>query len=41
MEVIDKSFDDYEVIPNSEITIRRSVNHASVSKYKINGKEST
>lgn len=41
IDVIDKSFDDYDIVPGSELVVRRSVNHASVSKYKINGKEVT
>lgn len=41
MEVIDKGPDEYEIVPNSELVVRRSVNHASISKYKINGTEST
>lgn len=42
-EILDKDpeSEEFEVIKGTEFSIRRTVNHASVSKYEINRKEST
>nr|AAS90118.1 condensin subunit [Tetrahymena thermophila] len=38
-EIRDKEGEEYEVIPGTEFTVRRTVNKSSVSKYEINDKE--
>ena len=33
--------DDYEIIPDTEFTVRRTVNKSSVSKYEVNDREAS
>ncbi|EGR34361.1 SMC4 structural maintenance of chromosomes 4, putative [Ichthyophthirius multifiliis] len=40
-EIKDKEGEDYEIIENTEFSVRRTVNKQSVSKYEINNREST
>lgn len=36
-----KEGEDYDIIPDTEFTVRRSVNKSSVSKYEINDREAS
>ena len=35
IEIIDREGEEYEIVPNSEFSVRRTVNHASISEYEI------